>query len=86
VLKSSAQREGSRIRIHAELIRVADQTRVWAEPYQREVAGILALQNEVARRVARALALKLLPAEQVRLANARAVIPRRTTPTRRAPN
>jgi tetratricopeptide (TPR) repeat protein len=57
------------------LIKVADQSELWAEHYEREVAGILALQNEVARRVARALALRLLPAEQARLASARAVIP-----------
>jgi eukaryotic-like serine/threonine-protein kinase len=75
VLKGSAQREGSRIRIAAQLIKVADQAELWAEQYERDVAGILALQNEVARRVARALALKLLPAEQARLAYARAVIP-----------
>ena len=86
VLKGSAQRDGSRIRIKAALIKVADQAELWAEQDEREVAGILALQNEVARRVARALALKLLPAEQARLAYARAVIPEVTTPTRREPN
>jgi eukaryotic-like serine/threonine-protein kinase len=75
VLDGSAQRQGSRIRIAAALIQVAGGTTLWAETYERELAGILALQSEVARRVARALALKLLPAEQARLANARAVIP-----------
>jgi tetratricopeptide (TPR) repeat protein len=35
----------------------------------------LVLQSDVARKVAGALALRLLPAEQARLANARAVIP-----------
>ena len=54
---------------------MADQTRLWTEKYERELAGILVLQSDVARNVARALALKLLPAEQARLANARAVIP-----------
>jgi tetratricopeptide (TPR) repeat protein len=39
------------------------------------MSGILALQSEVSQKVARALALKLLPAEQARLANARAVNP-----------
>ena len=54
---------------------MADQTRLWTEKYERELGGILVLQSDVARNVARALALKLLPAEQARLANARAVIP-----------
>ncbi len=73
VLEGSAQREGSRIRISAELVQVRDQTQLWADVYERELSGILALQSDVARKVAGALALKLLPAEQARLANARAV-------------
>ena len=75
VLDGSLQRVGSGIRIAAALIRVAGETKLWAETYERELAGILVLQSEVARRVARALALKLLPAEYAQLANARAVIP-----------
>ena len=75
VLDGSVQREGSRIRIAAALIKIAGETKLWADTYERELAGILALQSEVARNVARALALKLLPAEHARLANARAVIP-----------
>jgi len=39
------------------------------------MAGILALESEVAKKVAGALALKLLPAEQARLANVRTVNP-----------
>jgi len=75
VLEGSAQREGGRIRISVELIQVRDQTQLWAEAYEREFAGILALQSDVARKVAGALALKLLPAEQARLANVRTVDP-----------
>jgi tetratricopeptide (TPR) repeat protein len=54
---------------------VRDQTQLWAEVYERELAGILALQSDVARKVAGALAVKLLPAEQARLANVRTVDP-----------
>ena len=75
VLAGSAQREGTRVRITAELIKVQDQTQLWADSYEREMSGILALQNEVSQKVAGALALKLLPAEQARLANAHAVNP-----------
>ena len=66
VLEGSARREGGRIRITAELVHVRDQAQLWAETYERELSGILALQSEVARKVAKALALKLLPAEQAR--------------------
>jgi TolB-like protein/Tfp pilus assembly protein PilF len=75
ILEGSAQREGSQIRITAELIKVADQTQVWADRYERQISGIRVLQSEVARSVAGKLALKLLPAEQARLAKARSVEP-----------
>jgi TolB-like protein/Tfp pilus assembly protein PilF len=75
VLEGSARREGGRVRISAELIQVRDQTQLWADVYERELSGILALQADVARKVAGALALKLLPAEEARLAGARPVDP-----------
>jgi serine/threonine protein kinase/TolB-like protein len=75
VLEGSAQREGTRVRITAELVKVQNQSQLWSDSIEREMSGILALQNEVSQKVAAALALKLLPAEQARLANARAVNP-----------
>ena len=75
VLEGSARREGGRIRITAKLIQARDQAQLWAETYEREMSGILALQSDVARQVAGALALTLLPAEQARLANVRRVDP-----------
>ncbi len=75
VLEGGAQREAGRVHIAAELIKVVDQTQLWADTYEREMAGILALQSDVARSVAKALALTLLPAEQARLAKVRAVNP-----------
>jgi TolB-like protein len=75
VLEGSARREGGRVRITAELITVRGQAQMWADSYEREVAGILAVQSEVAQQVARSLTLRLLPAEQARLANVRQVNP-----------
>jgi len=63
------------VRITVELIQVRNQAQLWADSFEREVAGILALQSEVARKVAGSLALKLLPEEQARLAGARRVNP-----------
>ena len=70
VLEGSVQREGPRVQIRAELIKVRDQSQLWSDSIEREMSGVLALQNEVSQKVAGALALKLLPAEQARLANA----------------
>ncbi|MGA2361465.1 MAG: protein kinase [Candidatus Aminicenantales bacterium] len=75
VLEGGAQREGTRVRITTELIRVRNQTQVWADTFNREMSGILDLQNDVAKEVAGALAVKLLPAEQARLAKSRTVDP-----------
>ena len=75
VLEGSARREGSRVAISARLIQVHDQTQRWADGYDRELAGILTLQHDVARAVAGSLALALLPEEQMRLAAARPVNP-----------
>jgi TolB-like protein/Tfp pilus assembly protein PilF len=75
VLEGSTQREADRIRVAAELIDVAEQTQLWADSYEREFSGILAVQSEVAREVANALALELLPAEQARFFSPRAVDP-----------
>jgi serine/threonine-protein kinase len=75
VLEGSARREGTRVRITTQLIRVRDQMQQWADSYERELAGILALQSEVAQGVARSLAIALIPAEQARAASTRIVQP-----------
>jgi TolB-like protein/DNA-binding winged helix-turn-helix (wHTH) protein len=45
VLEGSVRREGGTARITAQLIRVSDQSHLWAYNYEREVGGILALQK-----------------------------------------
>jgi len=75
VLEGSTQREGGRVRVAADLIQVGDQTQLWADSYERELSGILTVQSAVAREVAEALALELLPAEQARLSAVRTVDP-----------
>lgn len=73
VMEGSARREGNRVRISATLVQVRDQTQRWNATFDRELAGILSLQSDVARGVARSLALTLLPEERTRLAAARPV-------------
>ena len=48
ILEGSALREGDRVRIAAQLVQVRDQLQVWADSYERNLAGILAIQNDVA--------------------------------------
>jgi TolB-like protein/Tfp pilus assembly protein PilF/predicted Ser/Thr protein kinase len=75
LLEGSTRREGNRVRISVTLIRVSDQTQVWTDSFDREVASILSLQNDVALGVANGLAMQLLPAQQTRLRQARSVDP-----------
>ncbi|HSA95551.1 MAG TPA: protein kinase, partial [Acidobacteriota bacterium] len=75
VLEGSMQREKSRLRINTELIRVSDGTQVWTGTFEPELSGILGAQAQVAQGVAKALAVRLLPAEEARQAVTRTVNP-----------
>jgi adenylate cyclase len=68
VLEGGVQRSGSRVRITAQLVDAGTGYHVWAERYDREVRDIFAVQDEVTRRIVRALAVKLSAVEQGRLA------------------
>jgi TolB-like protein/Tfp pilus assembly protein PilF len=73
LLEGSVRREGSRVRVSAQLIQVRDQSHRWAEDYDRDLRDILALQSEVAGTIAQQIRLKLTPEQHARLQNARAV-------------
>jgi len=54
----------SRVRITPQLIRVADDTHVWSERYERVLADVFSLQSEVAESAVRAMGVTLLPRER----------------------
>ena len=60
VVEGSVRREGDRVRVTAQLIDTRDQTHVWAESFDRRGAGALAIQRDVAGRIANALRIELL--------------------------
>ncbi len=64
VLEGSVRRSGERVRITAQLIAVTDQTHLWAETFDREAQDVLMVQTEVAKEVADALGVELLPGER----------------------
>lgn len=61
LIEGSVRREKDRVRITAQLIETAGETHLWAETYDRDLIDLLAVQTEVASRVAQSLALELLP-------------------------
>jgi TolB-like protein/DNA-binding winged helix-turn-helix (wHTH) protein/Flp pilus assembly protein TadD len=61
VVEGAVLREGDQVRITVQLIRADTDQHVWAESYQRQMTDILALQDDVALGVARAIKLELSP-------------------------
>jgi TolB-like protein/DNA-binding SARP family transcriptional activator len=68
LLEGSVRRDGDRVRVTAQLINAADGFHLWAETYERQGTDLLAIQSDLALRIASALALELTPAEHVELA------------------
>jgi TolB-like protein/DNA-binding winged helix-turn-helix (wHTH) protein len=60
VLEGSFQRQGDRVRITAELFRARDHGSIWTEAYERNAGDLLAIQWEVADRIAESLSLEVL--------------------------
>jgi serine/threonine protein kinase/Tfp pilus assembly protein PilF len=59
VLEGSVRRSGSRIRVTAQLINAHDGYHLWSQRYDREMADLFDLQDEIAQSIASALHLKL---------------------------
>ncbi len=69
VLEGAARRAGDTVRITAQLIDGRTDAHLWAETFDREFipANVLAIQSEIARNVAQALAATLTPDELRRI-------------------
>ncbi|WP_420434194.1 tetratricopeptide repeat protein [Hyphobacterium sp.] len=59
VLEGSVRRSGTRLRITAQLIRSTDGFHLWSETYDREIADIFDIQDEIAAAVASEMAISL---------------------------
>jgi adenylate cyclase len=70
VLEGSVRKAADRLRITAQLIDALSDHHLWAERYDRGIEDIFAVQDEVARHVADALAVTLRPGEREQLAHA----------------
>jgi tetratricopeptide (TPR) repeat protein len=61
------RRDGERVRITAQLIRVQDQIHLWAENYDRRLPGILDIHGEIGAAIADEVKLKLIAEERRQL-------------------
>jgi TolB-like protein/DNA-binding SARP family transcriptional activator len=57
-LEGSARRDGDRIRVTAQLVSAKTGYHIWSETYDRPIADVFALQDEIARAVAGTLHLR----------------------------
>ncbi len=67
VVTGRLQHVGSRLVINVELVDAIDGAQLWGERYNRELADLMQLQDEMSREVAEKLRLKLTGAEKKRL-------------------
>jgi TolB-like protein len=61
VLEGSVRRAGDRIRVTAQLIRASDGFHVWSENYDRNADDVIAIQEELAISIAKALKTTMDP-------------------------
>ncbi|PYP40669.1 MAG: hypothetical protein DMD43_08065, partial [Gemmatimonadetes bacterium] len=71
VLEGSVRKAGSRIRITAQLVNVGDGYHLWSDRYDRELADVFAVQDEIADNIVKALRVVLSDDEKRALEQAR---------------
>ena len=64
VLEGSVRKAGNRIRVTAQLVKVADLSHLWSEKYDRNIEDIFAIQDEISLAIVEALKVKLLKKEK----------------------
>jgi TolB-like protein/DNA-binding winged helix-turn-helix (wHTH) protein/lipoprotein NlpI len=75
ILEGSVRREGGRARVSAQLIRVSDQTHLWAQNYDRDLKDLLDVQNDLGRSIAEQVSANLTPQRQIELSKKHIVNP-----------
>jgi adenylate cyclase len=61
ILEGSVRTSGKKVRITVQLVRVKTDSHLWSNTYDRDLEDIFAVQDDIARTVARELGAALLP-------------------------
>ncbi len=61
ILEGSVRKSGNRFRITVQLIKLSDGFHLWSERYDREMADIFAIQDEITASIINALRITLTP-------------------------
>ncbi|MDA4126546.1 MAG: tetratricopeptide repeat protein [Thaumarchaeota archaeon] len=67
VLEGSVRKAGEKIRVTVQMIDAARDRHLWAESYDRELQDVFAIQSDIAKQVAEALKVRILPNEGAKL-------------------
>lgn len=59
ILEGSVRRDGDKVRITAQLVDMKNQTSMWSRQYDRELSGLLTLQEEIAQEIADEIQISL---------------------------
>jgi adenylate cyclase len=66
VLEGSVRRNATRVRVVAQLIDAADATHIWSDTFDRDLADIFAVQDEITEHVVNAIEPAMLESEGAR--------------------
>src|SRR2546422_599749 len=67
ILEGSVRKSGNKIRLTAQLIDATTEEHLWAQDYDRDLTDIFMVQNDIAKRIAKALKVQVLQSERLRL-------------------
>ena len=65
ILEGSVRKSANTLRITAQLVRASDSSHLWSKTYDRELADVFKVQDEIAGDVVAALKVKLLPTQEL---------------------
>src|SRR6266496_3072113 len=68
VVEGNVRRAGNQVRVSVQLIDARNDTHLWAEHYERDVADVFAIQTEIAQQIANQVQAKLSAAEKAAMA------------------
>ena len=75
VLEGSVRSEDGKARVSAQLIRVSDQTHLWAKNYDRDLKKLLEIEEELGQTLAQQVRLNLSPQREVEFSRIRTANP-----------
>jgi adenylate cyclase len=67
IVEGSIRKAGNRIRVTAQLIKVADGSHLWSEAYNREMKDVFAIQEEISQAIVDNLKVKLIAEESLEM-------------------